>query len=228
MSDHPLSKLHAKFGGNLAATLADDAGFVAAETKIRSFVIVRGLLPTGASHHAELARLFDELFADDITSLYLGAVGLHMPARMLLRRVLELGVAVVYLWDLPHEFWGWREHDRNLSFTAMLQHLSAPDYLSYIKRDNPAFDSGMVIDSAAAEKTYRILSNTVHGKIAEFDAPLPDRFNYQTEEWRSHLALVNSVSDLLVVLWKKRFSVVAAELEKRLPQLLRADQGSSK
>src|SRR5262249_40551089 len=109
MSDHVLTRLPAKFATVLNAALPDAGQFAKAEPKIRAFQLVPSLLPatTGVTHHAELRRLFDEMFADSICSVYLAGAGLHTPARMLMRRVLELGVAVVYLWDLPHEFWAW-------------------------------------------------------------------------------------------------------------------------
>jgi len=50
--------------------------------------------------------MFDEIFADSICSAHFAACGLDLPAQMVLPRVLDLGVGAVYLWDLPHVFWG--------------------------------------------------------------------------------------------------------------------------
>ena len=205
------------------AALHDAGAFAKAEPKIRAFQLVPSLLPAtiGATHHAELRRLFDEMFADSTCSVYLAGAGLHTPARMLMRRVLELGVAVVYLWDLPHEFWAWRDHDNDLSFSKMLDHLSSAPYRSYLKRDGATKTDDQIIDSNAAERIYGELSDTVHGKIAEFDVPITDRFEYSATDWKNHLELTVDVADMLVGLWRKRFPSVEAELEKRMPQLLR-------
>ena len=58
--------------------------------------------------------MFDEVFADVVSSIYLSACGLDKPAQMILRRALEVGAATVYVWDLPHVFSGWKEHDEDL------------------------------------------------------------------------------------------------------------------
>ena len=48
----------------------------------------------------ECAHLIEEIFADLSQAMYLLAIGLVVPARMLARRALELGLAIVYMWDL--------------------------------------------------------------------------------------------------------------------------------
>ena len=68
----------------------------------------------GQDHKRRCAQLLDEIFSDFALALYLFSVSLVVPARMLVRRALELGVASIYMWDLPHEYWGWSERDFRL------------------------------------------------------------------------------------------------------------------
>ena len=58
------------------------------------------------------------------------------PANIILRRILELGVAAVYLWDMPHEVYSWNNYDQDLSFSAMLTHLNSKGYLAYISKEH--------------------------------------------------------------------------------------------
>jgi hypothetical protein len=64
--------------------------------------------------------------------MYLLSVGLIVPARMLTRRAFELGLGAVYMWDLPHKYWGWAKHDHDLGFTEMIEHLTSQSYLTHL------------------------------------------------------------------------------------------------
>ena len=112
-----------------------------------------------------------------------------------------------------------------MSFSKMLDHISSASYRSYLKRDGATKTDDPIIDSNAAERIYGELSDTVHGKIAEFDIPIIDRFKYSATDWKNHLELTINVADVLMGLWRKRFPSVEAELEKRMPQLLRVAGG---
>src|SRR4051794_5105457 len=55
-------------------------------------------------HKKQCSQLIPEIFSDFTISMYLFSAGLIVPGRLGLRRGLELGVAVIYMWDLPHEY----------------------------------------------------------------------------------------------------------------------------
>src|SRR5260370_12374938 len=118
-----LSELHDKFGANVTAALAcGDVGYQLVELKARLIPQIADALK--ARHRSvtqqEILSLFDEIFSDLICSLYLSSAALDVPAKMLLRRALELGIAALYLWDTPHSYWAWKELDADLNFREMV------------------------------------------------------------------------------------------------------------
>jgi hypothetical protein len=138
---------------------------------------------------------------------------------MVLRRVLELGVGAVYLWDLPHVYWGWKQHDLDLNFNDMMHHISSDEYKTYVSFANSDFRHPELIDRTAAGKLYRDLSNATHGKLSTFETLLSDRFTHTPTDWQAHLAVVQRVEDLLLQLWKNRFQEVGRNLASAMPQL---------
>src|SRR5438067_1286937 len=126
----------------------------------------------------EIAGIYDEVFADCVCSIFLAGQGLDRPAQLVLRRVLELGVAAIYLWDLPHIYWGWKEYDCDLSFKEMCEHLSSPQYLRYVGAMNNVGEALPVFDVTAARSEYRALSNAVHGKVTTFETAIANRFQH--------------------------------------------------
>lgn len=141
------------------------------------------------------------------------------PAKIQLRRVLELGIAIVFLWDMPHVFWGWKSHDNDLNFNDMLEHFSKEGYKSYIKSINKDYNYDEIVKFKDARRLYRILSNTVHGKITTFESNLPKRYSHQVEDWRSFLQLAEEVEDLVLGLWEKRLNKYFPELYSQLPAI---------
>jgi hypothetical protein len=169
--------------------------------------------------HKQVACIFDEVFADAICSLYLAAQGLDKPAQILLRRVLDLGVAAIYLWDRPDMFWGWKECDADLSFSEMTDHLSSLPYLRFVAAENGRSDSAPIFDVTLARKEYRALSNTVHGKVTTFETALADRFQHSDTDWEAHIRRIESVQNLILDLAKARFAIVRDKLPIAQPQL---------
>ena len=163
--------------------------------------------------------MFDEIFADVICSIYLAACGLDKPAQAILRRALEVGVATVYLWDLPHVFWAWKENDKDLNFNDMLDHLASQGFVSHVKKQNLSFTGAEIIDAAAARALYRSLSNIIHGKITGFESLLADRFQHNEADWRLHLESVFGVERVLLELWRHRFASISKQLSDDFPQL---------
>jgi hypothetical protein len=214
-----LGQLHQKFGINITAA----AGVPATETekveaRARAFAVVGMILSETSDLTAtqrEILTIYDELFADTVCSLYFAACALDKPAQMLLRRVLELGVGIVYLWDLPHLYWGWKTCDLDLSFKEMTDHLSSPQYRAYLTATLGPIPKSGICDFVAARAVYRDLSNIVHGKPSTFESVLPDRFNFTHRDWDAYLALAKKVEDLLLDLWQNRFPLITKELPKR-------------
>lgn len=180
-------------------------------------ILVRDLGLTGWQR--ESLCMFDEVFADVICSIYLSGCGLDKPAQMVLRRALKLGVATVYVWNLPHVFWAWKNHDKDLAFNEMLEHLSTQGFNSFVHSENPHYKGAGVVDAALARKLYRTLSNIVHGKMTTFESVLPDKFQHNDDDWRSHLQKVCEVEALLMALWKNRFWCIFEHLFDEFPQL---------
>lgn len=166
----------------------------------------------------EIVCIFDEVFADITISIYLAACSLDNPAQSILRRALELGIAIVYLWDLPHAFWGWKSHDADLNFNEMVEYLAKDSYKTFLISLNPSSCvKDDLFDYKEARKIYRMLSNTVHGKITTHITNLTDRFTHQTEGWKLHLTKVDTVLKILLGLMNKRFFEFSPELKKKLP-----------
>jgi hypothetical protein len=218
-----LSDLNAKFCKNLGLALSQEGPLAStAELQARAIPIVAKIL----SRHLELTAwqrealcMFDEVFADVICSIYLSACGLDKPAQMILRRALEVGAATVYVWDLPHLFWGWKDHDKDLNFNEMLEHFSTQGFQSFVRSQNPHLKSREVLDTTLARLLYRKLSNIIHGKMTTFESLLPDKFQYSRDDWRLRLEEVCEVEQILLELWENRFRCVSEHLLNDFPQL---------
>ncbi|MFE1744740.1 hypothetical protein [Coleofasciculus sp. H7-2] len=218
-------ELQEKLRQNLKVSLLENIEKLSqVEIKARAFAILGQVIrekPYLSQSQKEITTIFDEVFADVVTSVYLAGCSLDKPAQTLLRRVLELGVAIIYLWDMPHQFWGWKCHDKDLNFNEMIDYLNSPSYKSFILNENYKKSTGFLFEVEECKKIYRILSNTIHGKISTFESVLPDRFNHNSVDWQKHLDLVMQVQNILLHLWENRFSDSFFELEKKLPSLSR-------
>ncbi|MEF3352087.1 hypothetical protein PV403_02770 [Paenibacillus sp. GYB006] len=217
------NELHKKFKVNFTKSLENEAELLArVEIKSRSFAILGQIISqehTLEQHQKEIIPIFDELFSDISIGIYFAASSLENPAKIQLRRVLELGIAVTYLWDLPHVFWGWKQHDFDLNFNDMLEHFSKDGYKTYVRTVNSSYKDEDVLQFKQARKLYRILSNTVHGKITTFESNLPKRYSYQDEDWKRFLEMAEEVEDILFDLWNKRLVKYTPELIKQVPAL---------
>lgn len=221
-----LVKLGEKFKQNLLDCLPLEKEIYArADIKARAFAALGQIISedSGLSHsQQEIVLIFDEVFADVVISLHFSACALSRPAESVLRRALELGMAIVYLWDLPHAFWGWKAHDVDLNFNEMVEHLTGESYRTYLASLDATYAHEPLFDEKDAKKLYRMLSNTIHGKITSHAAYLPNRFAHDPAAWRQHLDLVERVLTVLIKLSSKRFFAYYPELTKRMPALLTA------
>ena len=170
-------------------------------TSLRNFAVS----PT----QAEIGGLFDEIFSDLACSLYLSACALDIPAGMLLRRGLEIGIASLYLWDHPQTFWAWREHDEDLSFKEMLESISSMKYRTFVQRENPAYDGTEIVNATQCNSMYRKFSNVMHGKISSFESMNPDRFTYAEADWKIQLHDTQAVTSIVTNAWSKRHQKIS-------------------
>lgn len=216
-----LEELNLKFTQNISLSVEQEINnLTRVELKARKIAILGQIINEFTDltiTQKEIIPIFDEIFSDTITSIYLASCSLDKPAQIVLRRVLELGIALIYLWDLPSMFWEWKCHDGDLNYNDMIAYLTSNGYKTYIENLNLSFKGEAVFNSSSARKLYRCLSNTTHGKISTFESNLPSRFLHNIDDWKSHIELVENVVDLLFELWNKRFYNFIPEMERRTP-----------
>jgi hypothetical protein len=221
---HPtdiLRKLHAKFSTNFDQAITGCVPELErVDIKMRAVAECGSELakmPGLTASQIQLSVASEEVFADLVTSVYLASIGLDRSAQMVLRRSLELGLAIVYLWDLPHLFWGWKQCDYDLSFSEMLEHLGSLNYRTFLEKTGGTPAAEALVDAAAARRIYRAASNTVHGKVTTHKVLAADGFNYNSDQWEAHLRVADEVATLLLGLWFRRFSHVESAVRSALP-----------
>ena len=77
--------------------------------------------------------------------------------------------------------------DDDLSFTEMVDFLSSDSYAIYLNATLETPPKEPIVDPKAYQNEYRRLSNTVHGKLATFEATRPGRYSFCVEEWSAQL-----------------------------------------
>lgn len=222
-NDTILEKLNTKFTNNLLMCLTEEVESLSrVEVKARALAAVGQVLGEHSDlspHQRELVAIFNEVFSDVTISIYFAGCGLDKPAQIILRRVLELGIAVIYLWDLPHLFWWWKCHNLDLNFSEMIDHLSKEYYKTFLKSINTGYKGEDICDAKEVRKLYGLLSDTAHGKISTFESTLPDRFAYNRGDWLAHLNCVEKAEDVLLELWEKRFPKALWDAKSKLPAI---------
>lgn len=223
---HLLGTLHAKFGQNIEA-VGTDVWILLDKIDLNSRIIseIRSALLGEYCDTTEKQNIcteqLEEVFSDFSLAMYLCSVGLIVQARMSVRRAFELGLATVYMWDLPHEYWGWRSGDGDLSFSAMVAHLNSNGYLEYLKHLREGKPPQPICEQAKFQNIYRELSNTVHGKTSDLPPLSPERFLSDRNGIDKHLTLEAKAQDAIITLLFGRFSGLQAKIEAILPQTKR-------
>ncbi|MBM2886822.1 hypothetical protein JFK97_20785 [Chromobacterium phragmitis] len=221
-----LRTLHANFGHN-AETIGPDACAVLDTIDLNSRIIseIRTILAAGYcetdGQKKICTELLEEVFTDFSLAMYLCTIGLIVPARMSVRRGFELALATVYMWDLPHEYWGWRNRDQDLSFSAMVTHLNSVGYLEYLAQLHKVRSVAPICDQAKFQGIYRELSNTVHGKISELPALSPARFVVDKNGVEKHLKATAEAQLIIIQLFFGRFQELQPKIEAAFPQIKR-------
>lgn len=171
---------------------------------------------TNSKHHSICCSIYDEIFSDGVSALYLATNAMNKTANIVLRRILELGVASVYLWDLPHVAHSWNDYDYDLSFSDMLKHVNSQGYLAYISSENGTPVETCIFPTLELQNIYGGLSDIVHGKISTFESSLPDRFTFLEKEWQTFINLLLEVLGFIVNGCLIRFSI-SDELFTKVP-----------
>jgi hypothetical protein len=199
-------ELHLKFGDNSARCIRTGSpALQIAEVKARAtYQLGQELLkdPSLAPFRKLLVDVLGEVFSDMIVSLYLAGCALDNPAKILGRRVLELGIAVVYLWDQPSRFYAWYKHDKDLSFQEMSDYIGSKSFDSFICDE---LNGKPTFDVATANDLYGELSDIIHGKMTTFESSVEDRFSHSSKDWELYLQMILGVQDFLLRLWQARF-----------------------
>jgi len=214
-ADELLSALHSKFCANFDASRPSLVDATEAERQARALSNAGQYLERLAGnvpHQRELAACLDEIFADSICAIYLASCGLHAPARMLLRRSLELGLVVAAYWDSPVDFWNWREHDADIRFTILCTYLQSDGYKSLLAHQPTIsqMDAGQTLSALA--KLYSELSNVVHPKAHNFSTAGVNAFAFRAGDLAKTLSYATRVHSAIANILAARF----AELEEIL------------
>lgn len=201
-----LVKLHHKFEQNFA-TAKPFAEFAAnTESKARVLGLVRGFLERKAAlkHQREIAAQFDEIFSDSTIAVYLAFIGLDVPARMLARRSLELGLVLLSAWDRPADYWAWKSHDEDVSFSKLLAHISSGGFKSFVREEGHITSD---FDKAVSDLPviYSELSNVVHPKVYNFETGNEAAFNITQGDLRETLRHIENMQRCLLTLLGTRF-----------------------
>ncbi|MGA3051616.1 MAG: hypothetical protein ABSE00_06840 [Chitinispirillaceae bacterium] len=158
-------------------------------------------------HQKRCCVIFDEIFSDIITATFLATCAIDKPANIILRRVMELGIAVIYLWDMPHIMCSWEDLDHDLSFSEMVNHVNSDGYKKYVSESLDRPIEEYIANPIILKSYYGKLSDIVHGKITSFESDLPNRFTFIKDDWSYFVINALSIVKTLVDAYFKRFSV---------------------
>ena len=112
---------------------------------------------TSTKHQIRCCKIFDEIFSDIISATYLASCAIDKPANIVLRRVIELGIASIYLWDMPHIMYSWEFNEKDLNFAEMVKHINSDGYKRYVSEEvGKAIWVGAKILQATYEKLVEL------------------------------------------------------------------------
>ncbi len=204
-----MQELHQKFSDNFAHAAGSVAQVTVFESRAKALWAARSDLEAAAHdvHQKELALHLDEIFGDSLCACYLALTGMHVPARALLRRCLELGVVVIAYWDSPVNFWGWRDHDEDVRFSALFAHIQSIGFKTQCEKLSSA-PHNLAIIGKDIEGLYRELSNVVHPKPRNFATRLSDAYSFRPEELADTIELGARVQKALAGVFSARFPLI--------------------
>lgn len=226
--DQVLNLLHTTFGSNLKSI---NPAFLPHVDKIdlqsRMISEIREQLlrhySAGPVQTTICKELLDEVFSDFSLALYFGGCGLIVPSRMSTRRAFEIGLAAIYLWDLPHAYWGWRNQDDDLSFSGMVAHLNSIGYIEFLKQVHGIDSIGPICKQREFQEIYRELSNTIHGKTSNLPPLSPARFSLEeSQEFvEQQFSLIQRAQAAILGMFFGRFVKLQEKVHEAMPQIQR-------
>jgi len=204
-----LSALNQKFLANFESSrsylvLAEEVERQARALSLASEYLegVAGAVP----HQRALAKGLDEIFGDSMCAVYLASCGMNVPARMLLRRSLELGLVVAAYWDSPVSFWTWREHDGDIRFATLLSHVGSDGYKTLCQRQETVSQVDPTGAFQGLDTLYGELSDVVHPKPDNFSTAGVNAYSFQPDDLRKTLSYAGQVHSAIATILSARFA----------------------
>lgn len=214
-------KLNEKFGDNLNQSLSQNVTKLEeTEVKARAAYYLGEILfqdKNISDTQREITKIFHEIFTDLTIASYLCCCAMDNSAKIILRRILELGIATVYLWDLPYKFWNWTnydDHSNDLNFKDMLDYLNNKGYIDFVNSENGSNHANL-INKESTSQSYRKLSNVIHGKAVTFKSLDKKSFSYQKEDIIELIAHIIKIENILISLWEIRFTRHFEQLKQK-------------
>lgn len=170
----------------------------------------------------ETCQIFNEIFSDISISIYLMNCSINTGSKVILRRVLELGLGIIYFWDLPHRYWGWKSidvYENDLSFRDSLDYLGSEAFKELLKMEYNIHD--WEIDKEKINRLYRNLSNSIHGKYSTFETITEKSFEYNKDEYDIILSLIIKCENIIISLLANRFNDTFLKVKEIVPAIER-------
>lgn len=217
-----LDAIHEKFGSNLKDGSIDY--HLAEKHELRARIIqqigvILGKKPTNLEHQKLIAKYFDEIFGDMVCTIYFSFSGLDNPARVILRRALELALVAIAYWDNPTAFWGWNSNNDDISFTELEKTIGSIGYQKFLEAQGCSTHA----DAKAAVKTlrdqYSKLSNVVHPKPYNFETGLSNKFAFSSSDLKISLEMLENVQTPFIKILICRFNFLSPELKAVFPNI---------
>lgn len=206
-----LAAVHAKFSENFELSkevLVEAAGPEHLARAIASATEHMSQDIGGLKHRPILISYLDEIFGDSVSAIYLASCGLHVPAKMLLRRSLELGLVVAAYWDNPSEFWQWRDHDADIRFSVLCATLSNAGYSSFLQTLPGQIEPVPEPRLEKIEKLYGELSNVVHPKPYNFSTKQSKSYKFDKDDFLATVKISTQTYTEIFEILKRRFPAI--------------------
>ena len=222
--------IHKKFSENFELSIdKEDALLNEAEVKSKFIYHIGEQLrkSTTSQTKLEVVEIFNELFSDTTVALYLSTCAISHSSNIMMRRVLELGIAILYFWDMPHKYWGWKNnssYENDLSFKDNIEFLNSQTYSMYLEMDCGI--KNWECDKEEINKYYRKLSNTIHGRYETFATASTDSFNFVQKDYKRDLNTIIGIENILLDCFKRRFKQEFENAVENVPAITRYNYGN--
>ena len=173
----------------------------------------------------QINEIYSEVFSDLTVSIYLALCSLDNASRVLIRRVLELGIAASYFRDMPHKFWHWKthnNHESDLNFKENIEFLSGESYKLYLLNGHGI---NWEMNKEKINKLYRDLSNIIHGKYETFETKSVASFSYDEGDFKENISKIILCENIIISCLSQRHPKIFKQLEEKFPSLERYNNG---